>query len=354
MRIVLILGILLTCVVTHYAHAEQLVVLSLGADQKIVVYSLDADAGTLAQRNSIDTVGKPGAMCVSRDGKRLYVALKGTNSIAAYTVNHVGLLQPLGESPIGASASYLSIDPSGRFLASAYYSTGQVAIHSIEEGGELSDRPLQKFDTDERAHCIVFDRSGNFAVVPHTRPNAIFQFHFDKASGLLSPNDPVKILRDADTGPRHLWFHDSNQLAFGSDEQGSSITAYQFDDQLGRLKAIQTLSSLPDGGFQGRNSTSDIEVHPSGKFAYIANRGHDTIAGYSIDAETGKLMLIGHTPTESVTRSFNIAPDGRHLIAAGQKSGRLAVFRVADDGSLDRIHTVVAGMNPWWVQIIDR
>ena len=354
MRIVLIFGILLTFVVEHPAYAKQLAILSLGADQKLVVYELGAEDGTLTQRSSVDTVGKPGAMCVSHDGKYLYVGMKETDSIAAYTITKDGLLLPLGESTIGDGASYLSIDASGRFLMSAYYSTGQVAVNSIDDDGKLSAKPLQMFATDERAHCIIFDRSGEFAFVPHTRPNAIFQFHFDGATGKLSPNDPPKLLRSADAGPRHLWFHPANQFAYGSDEQGSSITAYRFDDHAGWLTAMQTLSSLPAEGFEGKNSTSDVEVHPSGRFVYIANRGHDTIAGFSIDADTGKMTLVGHTPTESVTRSFNISPDGRHLIAAGQKSGKLAVFQVGDDGSLARIHTVAAGKNPWWVQIVDR
>jgi 6-phosphogluconolactonase len=198
------------------------------------------------------------------------------------------------------------------------------------------------------------DRKNRFAFVPHTRPNAIFQFYFDDSTGKLSANDAPKLLRKADSGPRHLWFHPDNRFAYGSDEQGSSLTVYQFDQETGQLKTIQTLSSLPAHGFEGRNSTSDIEVHPSGQFVYIANRGHDTIASYAIDPASGRLSLLDHTPTESVTRSFNISPDGRYLIAAGQKSGKLAVFQVGDRGSLTRIDTVSAGKNPWWVQIVQR
>ena len=322
--------------------------------KKLIVYALKPDDGSLTRCSSIDTQGKPGALCVSADNTFLYVAMKGANSIAAYAISDSGELSPAGESVVGSGPSFLSIDASGRFLASAYYSSGQVAVHAIDDDGKLSDDPVQMFETDERAHCIVFDRSGKFAFVPHTRPNSIFQFHFDGATGKLNPSDPPKLVRDSDTGPRHLWFHPGNRFAYGSDEQGNSITAYRFDEQTGRLTTMQTLSSLPREGFDGRNSTSDIEVHPSGRFVYIANRGHDTIAGYSIEPDTGRMSLVGRTPTESVTRSFNLASDGRHLIAAGQKSGKLAVFRVGDDGSLKRIHTVTAGKNPWWVAIVDR
>ena len=351
MRYVLLVLVLGT--VSHL-HADQFVILSLGADQKVITYSLDPDNGSLEKKSSVDTEGKPGAMCASKDGKLLFVGAKGTDSIAAYEISEVGRLHKIDETVVGAGPSFLSIDPTGRFLLSAYYSTGQVAVHGIEDGGKLSDTPLQMFETDERAHCITLDRSGDFAFVPHTRPNAIFQFRFDASTGKLAPNESPKLLRGDSTGPRHLWFHPDNQFAYGSDEQGSSITAYRFDDQSGRLKTIQTLTSLPPEGFEGNRSTSDVEVHPSGRFVYIANRGYDAIVGYSIDSDSGRMTQLGHTPTESVTRSFNISPDGRHLIAAGQKSGKLAVFRVGDDGSLTRIHTVLAGKNPWWVQIVDR
>tara|TARA_R110002049_G_scaffold4601_6_gene32838 strand:+ start:9635 stop:10699 length:1065 start_codon:yes stop_codon:yes gene_type:complete len=354
MRNVLIVGILLVMVAAQTVHAKQLVILSLGADQKLVVYELVTNDGTLTKQSSVDTSGKPGAMCMSSDGHRVYVAMKGTGMIAAYQFTSDDDLVLLNEIAVGMDPSYLSLDPSGKFLVGAYYSTGQVTVHSTDATGKVSGEPLQRISTDERAHAAVFDRSGKFVFVPHTRPNAIFQFRFDAPTGMLTANDPPKLLRDADTGPRHLWFHPGNQYAFGSDEQGSSITGYRFDHSSGQLTTMQTLSSLPATGFEGRNSTADIEVHPSGEFVYIANRGHDTIAGYSISETTGRLTFLGRTPTESVTRSFNIAPDGRHLIAAGQKSGKLAVFQIHDDGSLVRTQTVMAGENPWWVLIVER
>lgn len=142
-------------------------------------------------------------------------------------------------------------------------------------------------------------------------------------------------------------------IAYGSDEQGSSITAYQFDSQTGTLQTIQTLSSLPDGAAPAKNNTSDIEVHPSGRFVYIANRGHDTIGVFSINQDDGKLTWIENAPTEAVTRSFNISPNGKFLVAAGQKSNRLAVLRVGDDGRLQRASSIPTGASPWWVCVTE-
>src|SRR5262249_50531550 len=127
------------------------------------------------------------------------------------------------------------------------------------------------------------------------------------------------------SGPRHLAFHPTLKRAFSSDEQGSSITAYRFEPDVG-LKPVQTLSTLP-AGFTGRNTTADVKVHPNGKFVWVSNRGHDSLAGFAIDSQ-GKLSALGQTSTEKTPRSFDIAPDGRWLFGAGEGSGKLAVFRV--------------------------
>ncbi len=330
---------------------KQVVILSLGKDKKINTYALNEGALTL--KSSIETEGGPSGMAVNKDQTRLYVALKGSDSIVTYNIDPEGKLTQLSESKIGAAASFLSVHPSGKFLLSSYYQAGKVAVHRIEKDGTLSAEPTQFIATDERAHCITSTPDGSAVFVPHTRPNAIHQFLFDPITGTLTPNEHSALLTGENTGPRHLWFHSSGKFAYSSDEQGSSITAYRYIPDINVLGKIQTLTTLPPEGFEGRKSTSDIEVHPSQKFVYIANRGYNAIASFAIKAD-GTLTPIEHTPTEAVTRSFNITSDGKHLIAAGQQSGNLAVFSIADDGKLTRTSTFKAGKNPWWVQTITR
>jgi 6-phosphogluconolactonase len=114
---------------------------------------------------------------------------------------------------------------------------------------------------------------------------------------------------------------------------------------------VQTLSTLP-ADFSARNTTAEVKVHPSGKFVWVSNRGHDSLAGFAIDG-TGKLSPLGQTPTEPTPRSFDITPDGRYLLAAGEGSGKLAVFRVdAATGKLTRVHTVEVGKSLPWVQVV--
>ena len=346
---------ILACMVftlSHSANADQVAIIAVSNDKKIAVYSIDEANHSLKLVSSIETSNSPGAMCVGPNGKYLYAVMKGLGGITAFSINHGDkTLTKIGESTFGDNGSYVSAHPNGKHLYSSYYKTGKVRVHAIGNDGSLSQEPLQVISTDERAHAMVLGPQGKFAFVPHTRPNAIFQFVVDQETGKLTANDRPKLVRDAG-GPRHLWFHPGGKFAFGSDEQGSSVTAYRFNQANGTLSVTQTVSSLPED-YKEKNSTSDIEVHPTGKFVYISNRGHDSIAAFSIAPETGKLELIGRETTEETTRSFNISPDGRFLIAAGQRSGKAALFRINDDGSLKRTFTTAVGQGPWWVQIVD-
>ena len=332
------------------AFADTTVCVSVAGENRVITFDLNESSGELDLQHSIRVSGGPGSMAVDPDGNRLYVAVRGSSKIAAINIHSDRRLSLIGEVDGGGDASYLSVDPSGRFLFSSFYRDGVVRVHSIRPNGSLSSKPIQVVSTDEKAHAAVLDPTGKFLFVPHTRPNAIFQFRVGIGTGQLSPNDPLKVLREENSGPRHLWFHPRLQLAVGSDEQGSSVTSYDFNAKQGTLSIKQTMSTLP-ADFEDKNSTSDIEIHPSGKFLYVANRGHDSLAGFSIDA-MGRLEPIGHAPTEKTPRSFNISPDGAFLVAAGQAASRLAVYQVRTDGQLERLASKDVGPRPWWVLIL--
>jgi 6-phosphogluconolactonase len=120
----------------------------------------------------------------------------------------------------------------------------------------------------------------------------------------------------------------------------------------GALTPVQTERTLPDD-FTGRNSCADLHLHPSGRFLYCSNRGHDSLARFAVSDQTGEIRLLGQTPTEKTPRSFAIDPSGRFVIAAGQASGKLAAYRVnLQTGDLDRYATIDAGQQPWWVLIL--
>ena len=181
--------------------------------------------------------------------------------------------------------------------------------------------------------------------------NAVYQYRLDAATGKLT--DAGKATAGADkSGPRHFAFHPTQNLAFTSDEEGNNISAYLFDAEKG-LKAVQALSTLP-ADFKGKSTTAEVKVHPSGKFVWVSNRGHDSLAGFAIDAKSGNLTSLGQTPTEKTPRSFDISPDGRFLFAAGEGTGKLAVYRVdLDTGKLTLSRTLDVGKSLTWVRIVE-
>lgn len=326
----------------------QRVLVSASKPDRVLVYELDSDTGLMTLESEVETSNSPGSMCFDRNGDRLYVSLKNPGSIAAFEWNKESELALIGEVETGAYAGYVGVHHSGDYLLGSYYAAGQVTVHRIQEDGSLVDDPIQKINTDKNAHAVVSDPSGNYLFVPHTRPNKIFQFRIGSSNGELNANDPPVLIRNANTGPRHLWFHPKLDVAYGSDEQGNSISRYSFNAEEGNLTFVDTLSSLPSG-FSGSNSTSDIEVHPTGRFVYIANRGHNSIAVFAIDEVEGDLNFLEHAAVDPVPRSFNITPDGDFLIAAGQQANSLKIFRIGESGGLSHAQTITIEGDPWWV-----
>src|SRR5262245_11880168 len=332
-------------------HAETYLYVSMPPEQKIQLFRLDPADGKLTTVDSIKVDGAPGSLAVGPHKKFLYASLRTTNSLASFAIDQAsGKLKHVSTAalPKDENAAFLATDRTGQWLISASYAAGKVVVHRLQDG-TIATPAVQTITTAKTAHCIAIDPTHRWVFVPHVAPNAIYEFLIDPKSGKLDEEGKTTG-GTANAGPRHLAFHPSGKMAFTSDETGSSITAYEFDRK-GGLRPVQTLSTLP-ADFKGKNTTAEVKVHPSGKFVWVSNRGHDSLAGFAID-ESGKLSAIGQTPTEKTPRSFEIDPDGRFIFAAGEGSGRLAVYRVDEShGQLDRIGTWKVGKSLTWVMAV--
>jgi 6-phosphogluconolactonase len=272
-----------------------------------------------------------------------------------------GELAPRGTVSTDHAPTFLAPDRTGKYLLSAYYQGGYAAVHPLGSDGATGAPQLDRHDTANGAHAIATDPSNRFAFVPHIArlndnvlepakenpgPNFIAQFRFDANTGRLSPNQTFQVEQAERIGPRHYCFHPSLDLVYFSDEQGCSVTAYRLDRAAGTLSAVQTVSTLPDG-YTARNTCSQIHLTPSGQFLYVGNRGHNSIAGFAVDAATGQLTAIGQVPTEAVPSAFALDPEGRFLFAAGTASGRLASYRVdSQTGALTPLTIYAVGQRP--------
>ncbi len=330
-------------------HAGTFVYVSMAPEQKIQVYRLDPQDGKLTAVEAVAVDGTPGSLTLDPKQKYLFASLRSTSKLASFQVDPAtGKLTPLNavSLPRGENATFVKTDNTGRWLVTASYAAGKVVVHAIEPDGKLKTPAIQTIATAKTAHNVAIDRDNQLVFVPHVTPNAVFQFKLDPTTGKLTAAGQAKG-GTAEAGPRHLAFHPTRPLAFTSDETGSSITAYAFEPGKG-LTPTQTLSTLP-ADFKRPNTTAEVKVHPSGKFVWVSNRGHESLAGFAIDGETGRLTALGQTPTEKTPRSFEIDPSGHWLFGAGEGNGKLAVFAIGGDGQLTRRHTLDVGKSLTWV-----
>ena len=332
---------------------------SISEEDRISIFAMEPETGKLQPQGSVAVSDRPAPLAVDPERRFLYVGLRepGSFGLSTFSIDHsTGGISPIGSVvPLEGNPVYITPDKKGKFLLSAYYYQGKVGVHPIGDDGAVGGPPIEWQDSDRGAHFIQTDSSNRFALVPHIAgngPNAIFQYRFDEATGRLTPNSPPRVTPQAVDGPRHLCFHPGMDVIYSSNEQGCGVTAYRFDSSQGTLTQFQTVSTLPEG-YEGRNTCSQIQIAPSGRFLYAPNRGHNSIAGFSVDASDGSLTPIGRTPTEAVPRAFSLDPQGKFLYAAGLESGRLASYRINEDtGALEPLDIYEVGGGPMWVLII--
>lgn len=288
-------------------------------------------------------------------------------AVTAMAVNaETGAIKVLNaQSTKGAGPCDLTVDAKGLNVLAVNYGGGSVVCLPITPDGVL--KPASAFIQHEgkgtdparqerpHAHSVVLDFANKHALVADLGLDKVFVYKFNADKGSLTPNDPPFATVEPGSGPRHIAWHPSRQYAYVINEMANTVTAFTYDDKAGRLDPIQTISTLPEG-FQGRNSTSEIVVHPKGDFVYGSNRGDDSIAIFKIDPTSGKLTAAGRQPTGGKTpRNFVIDRSGRWLLAANQDSDNILVFRInPDDGSLKQVGEPVSSPMPVCIRMIPR
>ena len=330
-------------------------------EDKIASFAIDSETGRLTRQAEVTVPGGPSVLAISSDRRVLYLGQRTNPAISSFQIDqNTGALSPQGNVSTEHAPTFLATDGAGRYLLSAYYQGGYAAVHPLGAQGAVGASSVDRQATASGAHAIQTDGSNRFAFVPHIArlndnvlepprdnpgPNVIFQFRFDAQTGRLAPNSPSQVAPAERVGPRHLCFHPTLDLVYFSNEQGCSVTSYRLDPATGTLAAAQTITTLPEG-YTARNTCSQIHLTPSGRFLYLANRGHNSIAGFRVDA-AGRLTPAGHATTEPVPSAFCLDPAGRFLFAAGSASGRLASYRIdGETGSLTPLATYEVGRRP--------
>src|SRR5262245_17977613 len=322
-------------------------------DNRITILAVDPARGTLRPALDVQTPGKPVCFTFDVERLRLFASLTAPDQLASFRIDpQTGGLTLINAVRADAITTSLATDRTGRFLLSASWGDGRVSVHAIGPDGAIGPEPVQSFATAPEAHHTVLDPSERFAVVLHTSEiGGIRLFHFDATTGKLTPShDSPSVPKDS--GPRHLLFHPSCDVAYVVNEGIGSVTAFAVDPAAETLRSFQTVSTLPDD-YRGFNACAEIGLHPSGRFMYASNRGHDSVACFRIDPADGRLTPLGQVATERMPWSIDLEPSGRLLLVAGQAWGRLAVYRVDEaSGALKRVGIHEVGSDLRWVRTV--
>jgi 6-phosphogluconolactonase len=315
----------------------------------IYVSRLDLETGKLSPLQLAAETTSPSFLAVHPKGTLLYAANevskfngKAGGAISAFAINpESGQLIPLNQqSSVGAGPCHLVVDKAGKNVLVANYGSGLVAALPVDADGKLAEASssiqhtgssanLQR-QKEPHAHSINLSPDSRFAFAADLGLDKILIYRFDPARGELLPNDPPFVTVAPGSGPRHFAFHPSGKFAYVINEMTCTVTGFDYDGKTGALKEMQTISTLPAGEpVKSGYSTAEVQVHPSGRFLYGSNRGHDTIAVFAIDQNSGNLTPIEHVPSQGKTpRNFGIDPTGRFLLAANQNSGSVVVFGI--------------------------
>lgn len=341
-----------------------------GKSKGIYRMALDSATGKLSDPVLAAELDNPSFLAVHPSQKYLYAVNETTEpgkpgGVTAFALDaSTGTLKMLNrQSSGGDGPCHLVVDSAGKNVLVANYGGGSVAVLPIGPDGKLA--PASEFiqhkgkvadaqrQGSPHAHSINLDKANKFAVVADLGLDRVFVYKFDGAKGTLTPNEPPAVKLKDRTGPRHFAFHPDGTHAYVINEIDCTVTAFDYDADRGILTEIQRIPTMPIP-VEPKHSTAEIVVHPTGKFVYGSNRGHDSLVVYAVDPSTGRLTLVENEPTGGQTpRNFAVDPTGSYVLAENQSSDSIVMMRIdAKTGALEPTGQVVTVGSPCCVKFV--
>ncbi|MCU1277036.1 MAG: 6-phosphogluconolactonase [bacterium] len=298
-----------------------------GYSTTIARYRLDLASGALTAAGTTTVTGSPSFLAVDWPRFHLYAVDEANSKVEAFTADpNTGALTHVGSdvSSGGSGPAHLSVDGSGKWVLAANYGSGDVAVLPIAGDGSVGAGT--SLHAGMKAHQILVDATDHFVWVPCLGSDYVAQYAFDAGAGTLTASTPATVTTPAASGPRHLALHPTRALAYVIEETDSMIGAYSIDAG-GKLTLLQRQSTRAAGATVA-NSGAEVQLHPSGNFVYVSNRGDDDLGVFAVGSD-GKLTPTAHVKTGGQTpRHFSIERGGRWLLVANQGSGDVRMFAI--------------------------
>jgi 6-phosphogluconolactonase len=340
----------------------------------IYLLRMDRRSGQLRQVGSVDAGANPSFLAIHPNGRVLYAVneidkynARATGAVSAFAIaRKTGALTRLDEQASeGAAPCFVSVDRNGRVVLVANYNGGSVALLPIGADGSLASAthvekhtgsgPNAERQEAPHAHCIVADPSNRFALAADLGVDRVYVYRLDlEGKSLLHIEAGDGVMRPG-AGPRHIAFHPTLPLVYVACELDSTVATLRFDAERGALSPLDVHSTVP-AGWTGVNYPADIHIAPSGRTLYVSNRGHNSLAVFSVAESTGALALEQVVSTDGDwPRNFTLDPTGRWLLVANQRSDSVVVFgRDQESGRLTPTRQRIALPRPVCLRFLTR
>lgn len=344
-------AVLLLCAMTTFAneHFVYFGTYTGGKSKGIYVSRFNSETGKLSEPELVAETKNPSFLAVHPTEKFLYAVGevneaqgKRGGAVNAYAIDaKTGKLTALNQQTSGGTGPcHVSVDATGKCVLVANYGSGSIAALPVKADGSLGEAATTiqhtgssvnpKRQTGPHAHFIIPSPDNRLAMTCDLGLDKVLVYQLDASTAKLTTNNPPFAVVPHGAGPRHLAFHPNGKFAYVINEMALTITTFNYDGKRGTFFEEQNVSTVPTGyAITEKDSTAEITVHPTGKFVYGSNRGHDSIAVFSVEAKTGKLTLVQHESTQGKTpRHFAIDPSGKWLLAENQNSDSVVVFAI--------------------------
>jgi len=313
--------------------------------------SFDAETGQLSNPELAMELESPSFFHIAPDGKSLYAVSESSQEGGVHSFRldpATGKLSdPVSLTSGGATACHISTDNENQFAVVSNYFGGSFAFFKLKPNGSLESRiahypipvvQIDGVDREARGHCGFFDATGTLAFTCDAGQDKVHIYKVDREKGTVTPHDPPYLAMPALSAPRHIHIAPDNTVAFVNGERDMTVNLIKLDVPANRFEVTQTLSTLRESEqVEPGYSTAECRIHPNGKFVYVSNRGHNTIAVFKYDADSVKLSRAGHITGDIKTpRNFNITPCGKWMLIASQDGGKVGVYRIDEATGLAR------------------